>query len=93
MLPLACALPTCWFRTWCRLGRLPPRLYQVMVWGAWLATRQLRSRVRPLARESEEDSMRTGYTTFWSGSRGETGVRAWEPARVARPLPARLRGP
>lgn len=88
-LVFAPAPPQC-LHTWCRLGRLPPRLYQVMVWGAWLATRQLRSRTCPLAREAEDDSMRTGYTTPWAGrARQEQGVGAAEVG-VVLAVPQRL---
>ena len=55
--------------TWCRVGRLPPRLCQVTWAWACPGTTQFRSRVCPSATWEEEDSMRMG----------------WEPPRAGPP--------
>lgn len=63
----AAMAPLC---TWCREGRLPPRLYHVMIaWGC-LATTQFRSKVCPSTTVGEEDSILIGGETLGTGDRG-----------------------
>lgn len=60
-----CHAPLC---TWCRAGRLPPRLYHVMVaWGC-PATTQFRSKVCPSTTVGDEDSIRIGGETLGTGT-------------------------
>ena len=57
--------------TWCRVGRLPPRLCHVTwAWGC-PETRQFRSSVCPSATCEEDDSIRTGGVTPSAGDRGQ----------------------
>ena len=57
--------------TWCREGRLPPRLCHVTwAWGC-PETRQFRSSVCPSATCEEDDSIRTGGVTPSAGDRGQ----------------------
>ena len=56
--------------TWCRAGRVPPRLYHVTGAWAWPATTQFRSRVCPSATVGEEDSILTGGTGPGAAGRG-----------------------
>lgn len=53
--------------TWCRAGRLPPRLRQVTC--ACPGTTQFRSRVCPSATWEDEDSMRMGGVLLVAGHR------------------------
>lgn len=75
--------------TWCRAGRLPPRLYH-MTW-AWACpgTTQFRSSVCPSATWEEEGSMRTGWVPPGAGAPPGAGVqRSWSVARALElPLP------
>lgn len=57
--------------TWCRAGRVPPRLYHVTGAWAWPATTQFRSRVCPSATVGDEDSILTGGTGPGAAGRGD----------------------
>lgn len=62
--------------TWCLEGRLPPRLYHVMVaWGCPTTT-QFRSRVCPSTTVGDEVSILIGGETLGTGERqGRVGER------------------
>lgn len=57
--------------TWCRAGRLLPRLCHVTWAWACPETRQFRSKVCPSATCEEDDSIRTGGVTPSAGDRGQ----------------------
>ena len=57
--------------TWCRAGRLPPRLCHVTWAWAWPGTTHFRSRVCPSATWEEEVSMRMGGVPPAAGAQEE----------------------
>lgn len=74
--------------TWCLEGRLPPRLYHVMV--AWVcpATTQFRSKVSPSTTEGDEDSILIGGETLGTGDRmGRTTPSQTRPMGLGTSVP------
>ena len=76
--------------TWCRAGRLPPRLCHVTWAWAWPGTTHFRSRVCPSATWEDDDSILMGMappgtagteTASWGFGQGQVQEQLgwWEP--------------